>query len=154
MWGTYRPYYEKEIVSMGMSSWQWLRYRINVKKVWSSVEKCVKNRQTNWNPGLIEGKGEVPEQKKCVPDPERMEKGWHNARREEQPGSETRKSANQTRIEAKIGSQNRKSIAETRRTRKVFLLPPWTRDSINASTVYSPSSRLPSQYICHNTVTL
>ena len=147
MWGTYRPYYEKEIVSMGISSWQWLRYRINVKKVWSSVEKCVKNRQTNWNPGLIEGKGEVPEEKNRVPDPERMEKGWHNAGRKEQSGSEKRKSANQTRIEAKIGSKSRKVSLRPAGREKVFLLSPWPRDSINASTVYSP----PHPDFHHNT---
>ena len=38
-------------------------------KIPDKVEKCVKNRQTNWNPGLIEGKGEVPEEKNRVPDP-------------------------------------------------------------------------------------
>ena len=154
MWGTYRPYYEKEIVSMGISSWQWLRYRINVKKVWSSVEKCVKNRQTNWNPGLIEGKGEVPEQKKCVPDPHRMEKGWHNARREEQPGSEKRKSANQTRIEAKIGSKSRKVSLRPAGREKFFYFPLGHEIALTPQPYIPPSSRLPSQYICHNTITL
>ena len=91
MWGAYRPYYEKEIVSMGISSWQWLRYRINVKKVWSSVEKCVKNRETNLSSDSIEEKHAAL--------------GLHGSR----SGSEKRKSTSQTRKEAKCGSEKRKS---------------------------------------------